>query len=106
MLTEHPLEKQILVRDIERVCIVRGGGKTELQTCYYDGPSITRFQKHTELTLYEARSGRVLKRGKVKGNLPRKCGRRERYTRTVLIGDAPDFHEVLAWPLSKGRRRR
>lgn len=78
-----------LVLCMERSAVV-------MQTCHYNGPSITRYRYRWTATLLEARTGRRLAEETVQGDMPRACGFSEPWSLTEIGGSHDHYAEALS----------
>ena len=71
--------------------------KRKIETCYYDGPDIKRYQYRLEINLIEAKTGYTIARTTLSGSMPRKCENEEPYSLTELRGTHVSFDQVQEW---------
>ena len=73
--------------------------KILIETCYYYGPRIERYQYQVTIRLANAQTGKTLASETVKGPPPRLCKKTERSDTKTLVGTPVKFQEVQSWIL-------
>jgi len=68
-----------------------------VQTCPYNGPSITRYQYQLDITLYNAQSGTLIAQGTIKGKAPAPCPYSAPYSQTAIHGEHVEFSQIENW---------
>jgi len=91
-----PMEwRPVNVTDVELVVFV-GDEKETVETCYYDGPSIKRYQWGLNVELLEAKTGEIVA-GTTLYGYTRECWEIELYKTTEIRGAHVEFEKLKQW---------
>jgi hypothetical protein len=85
------------LENINLVACIEAEEISQIQECFYNGPSIFRFARTANVTLRIAQTGEVLVSGVLFGPAPRECRQSEPYNLTRLTGGAMEGTELVRW---------
>ena len=102
--TRHKLTDQLRrdwwpenIIDVELVLVCDTEEYKVIQTCYYNGPSITRYRYYIVVRLRIAKTGSLLSEATIYGALPRRCQKWEDYNLRELWGKHVTIGEISDW---------
>lgn len=84
------------ISEVQLVAVISKSNKA-IQTCRYTGPSVTRYQHTVEISLREAKTGKLVKSGSLSGSTPPQCSYTERMSVTARYGSEVTFDQLKAW---------
>jgi len=87
----------VLEEETQLVACVGPEEKKAIETCYYDGPNIVRYQYRVVVRLRAAKTGATVATTTLSGSLPRQCMTEESYWLTELVGSNVSFLQVQEW---------
>ena len=71
--------------------------QVSIETCLYNGPSITRYIYRVDVRLIAAQTGQVITSTPLTGSFPRECRFQEPYNLTVLSGGHVSLDQLREW---------